>query len=210
MRGRLGGLISSLVAAALMPWAPAQAVPCPNCFAVFAMSDTQAYTFASGFGALPANHIDLVTRYICANRTAWKEPSTGKEMPILMVVQLGDLIQGGSPVQNVGQWGVISGAFDNLDNCDPVVPYVVAVGNHETEPRNFYSAATTSFQTHFGADRWAAYQCADPSNCDWEAGEWFIGGGDPVLAGSRDNIDDWIMTLSNISGSFNAGDPIEW
>ena len=92
MRGRLGGSIPSLLAATLMSWAPAQAVPCPNCFAVFAMSDTQAYTFASGFGALPANHIDLVTRYICANRTAWKEPSTGKEMPILMVLQLGDLV----------------------------------------------------------------------------------------------------------------------
>ena len=70
MHARRGGLIASLMAAALMPWAPVRAAPCPNCFAVFAMSDTQAYTWEGGFGTLPFDQLDLVTRYIRGNRTA--------------------------------------------------------------------------------------------------------------------------------------------
>ncbi len=189
----------------------ARAAPCPNCFAVFLIPDTQWYTWAGTFGTTPADHLDLVTRYVCANRTSWAEPSTGKEMPILMVLQGGDMIQGGTAAAVAGQWDVLSDAFDNLDACSPVVPYVLAIGNHETEPRNFYQASTTSFQDHFGEGRWASYACSDPSDCDWDAGEWFVGGGDTVVANSRNNIDDWEAVLTNVvDGLFVPGDTIEW
>ena len=91
MRGRLGGLIASLMTAALMPW-PARADPCPNCFAVFVMPDTQNYTEAA-FQPQGGAHFDLMTRFICANRSAWTEPSTVKTMPISMVLHLGDVVQ---------------------------------------------------------------------------------------------------------------------
>jgi hypothetical protein len=210
MRGWLARFGIAALVSAVLGSSSARAIPCPNCFAVFLMPDTQAYTVSGGWGSAPNDHLDLITRYICANRTAFREPATGKEMPILMVLELGDMVDGGTPTAVLGQWQVISDAFDNLDNCNPVVPYVVAVGNHETQPRNFYSAATTNFQTFFGADRWAAYQCADPANCDWDAGEWFIGGGDPVAAFSRNNIPDWEMTLTNVTGAFVEGDTVNW
>ena len=106
MRGRLGGLISSIMAAALMPWAPAQAVPCPNCFAVFAIPDTQLYTAANPpyeFQPQGGAHFDLIMRWICAHATSWTEPSTGKQMPILITLGMGDMVQGSLVVS---QWAI--------------------------------------------------------------------------------------------------------
>ena len=108
----------------------ATAGSCPNCFAVVVMPDTQWYTHAL-YQPQGAAHLDLVTRYICANRTGWTEPSTGKVMPILMVLQLGDIVQTGQ----VPEWQIADAAFANLDLCVPEVPYVVA----------FVEAATDSW-----------------------------------------------------------------
>jgi hypothetical protein len=202
-------VIAALVAAVGLG-SPAQAVPCANCFAVFLMPDTQWYTADQWPGPEPNDHLDLVTRYICANRIGWTEPSTGKEMPILMVLQAGDMIQGGNVAQVAHQWSVLDAAFDNLDACSPVVPYVLAIGNHETEPRNQYWASTTSFQANFGEGRWASYACADPTDCDWDAGEWFIGGGDTVVANSRNHYDDWEAVVSSPVGIYVPGGTVTW
>jgi hypothetical protein len=196
--------------------ASVEAAPCDNCFAVFIMPDTQAYTQDwndTGFGPAPNDHLDLVTRYICANRLAWTEPATGKQMPILMVVQLGDMVQGTgtTEAETLVQWQVLSAAFENLDNCTPPVPYVLALGNHGTQPRGRYQAATTNWSRYFGHDRWADYACADPSECDWDAGEWFIGGGDDVHAHSRNHVPDYELTVSAVeNGPFDVGEAVEW
>jgi hypothetical protein len=208
--------VAGLVAAVLLFAGSARAVPCPNCFAVVLLPDLQAYTqdwTDTPFGTAPNDHLDLVTRYICANRTAWQEPSTGKEMPILMVLQLGDMVQGTgtTAAETVIQWEVLSAAFDNFDSCNPVVPYVLAIGNHATQPRGNYRAATTNWHNNFPATRWAPYQCADPANCDWDAGEWFVGGGDDVPAHSRNHIRDFELTVPVVTNSpFVGGESVVW
>jgi hypothetical protein len=175
---RVGGLVWICLTAS-----PAAAAPCPDCFAVFVMPDTQWYTNAL-YQPQGGDHLDLITRYVCANRTAWVEPSTGKAMPILMVLHLGDLVQHNQPAE----WQIADAAFANLDLCVPEVPYVVALGNHDMSPPAYHRRADR-FNEVFGVDRWAAHQCSDPADCDWDAGEWFIGGGDTIFANSRNNAD---------------------
>lgn len=180
------------------PWvaaadcSPVNPVACPDCFAVFVMPDTQNYTRLSTQPA-GANHLDLVTRYICQQRTAWTEPSTGKQMPILMVIQLGDIVDHGdleeAEAGPLAEWKRASAAFDNLDSCRPVVPYLVTNGNHDSLPGD-YEKPTEGYDTYFGADRWESkgYGCAALDDCDWRAGEWFLGSGDEIAAGSRNNV----------------------
>lgn len=170
---------------------PVTPVACPNCFAVFVMPDTQLYTHV-GTQPRGANHLDLVTRYICAHRTRWTEPTTGKQMPILMVIQLGDIVQNGDLAEPeagpLAEWARADAAFDNLDACDPVVPYLVTLGNHDLA-QPFYEADSLGYESYFGTDRWTrrGYGCDAPDACDWQAGQWFIGGGDPIAARSRNN-----------------------
>jgi hypothetical protein len=166
----------------------ARAAVCANCFAVFVMPDTQLYAGSSPpFDYQPqgGTHIDLLTRYICSNRTSWTEPSTGKSMPILMVTHLGDIVQGS--VNDVA-WQIASSAFDNLDDCDPPVPYVVGIGNHDL-PYGLYHSDASIWNQYFGPDRWLAHGCSDPTDCDWDQGEWFVGAGDAIVANSRNNVD---------------------
>jgi len=171
--------------------APVAPVACPNCFAVFVMPDTQSYVY-SGHQPKGGAHLDLVTRYICDNRTAWTEPTTGKQMPILMTIHLGDIVErgdGGGPDNNDGEWLLADSAFDNLDSCSPTVPYLVTLGNHDIVSQN-YQLASDQFETHFGTNRWTSqgYGCTATNDCNWNAGEWFIGGGDAIDANSRNNI----------------------
>ncbi len=164
--------------------APVTPVVCPNCFAVVIMPDTQHYTEALTQPA-GSNHLDLVTRYVCQHRTAWTEPTTGKTMPILMVLQLGDLVERADEVQ---EYERVSAAFANLDQCDPVVPYVVTSGNHDVKSFN-YERHSNDFSTYFGPDRWVeqGVACTAPDDCDWSSGKYFIGGGDTIKAFSRNN-----------------------
>ena len=109
-------------------------VPCPNCFAVAVLPDTQTYTVKR----LPYagdEPLKLIGRTLCSRRSQWREPGTGKTMPISMVIQLGDLTESG----DVAEWARISALFDELDACpnpaDPAqklpVPYLVVSGNHD-------------------------------------------------------------------------------
>ena len=70
--------------------------------------------------------LNAVYEALVSARTAWVEPSTGKVMPILMVLQLGDIVQTGLDPE----WQMADAAFANLELCVPEVPYVVALGNH--------------------------------------------------------------------------------
>jgi len=170
--------------------------PCPNCFAVFVMPDTQHYTLyaanSTGQGQ-GKSHFKLMTSWICSHRSSWREPSTGKTMPIAMVIHLGDIVDNDHP----SQWTRADAAFDNLDACSAgVVPYLVVPGNHDLVSQ-YYEKDSTGYFQHFnadpafsslGPDRWSPYRCANPSNCQGGVGDWFIGGGDPIRMNSR-NLD---------------------
>jgi hypothetical protein len=180
--------------AALLPLllaAPASAEPCEDCFAVFVMPDIQNYT-QTIWQPAGAAHLDLTTRWICENRT-YVEPDTGKEMPVVMVLQLGDLVQTGDWDEDgdgvLEEWARSDAAFDNLDACaGGPVPYLVVAGNHDVQPRNKYESKADGFNTYFGTSRWGPYQCVDPLACDGSS-TWFIGGGSPIPAGARNAMD---------------------
>jgi hypothetical protein len=182
----LGPPFASPASGACVEVAP---VACERCFAVFVMPDTQSYARRS-FQPRGAAHLDLVTRYVCQHRERWLEPSTGKAMPILMVIQLGDLVDDRNPPGDTGaqlaEWVRVDAAFDRLDACDPPVPYLVTTGNHDVAGGD-YQGTSEGYDAYFGVERWArqGVQCADPADCDWQAGEYFIGGGDPIAARSR-------------------------
>jgi hypothetical protein len=175
--------ISVLILVVLLTAGSGSAAPCSECFAVAVIPDTQDYV-RDVFQPAGGNHLDLIGRYVCENRTSWIEKSTGKVMPIVMLLHLGDMVQDGD---QFAQWQIISDAFDRLDACDPPVPYVATVGNHDYDSAGRYHKLTLGFNAYFGVDRWAPYQCANPSDCDDAAGEWFIGGGDPIPANSRNH-----------------------
>lgn len=196
--------------------------PCPACFAVFIMPDTQSYTNDSivNNGEPGATQFRLMTRWACQHQVGWIEPSTGKTMPISMLIQLGDIVENGDaqPIQ----WQRADAAFDELDTCqideDPepdVLPYLLVPGNHDIGVTS--SAAGTSVGDYelgsdgyftyfnadpsFGPDRWADYRCSDPSNC--EDGQWFIGGGDPIAFASR-NLDEVPGPTQTLPGRHRA------
>jgi hypothetical protein len=107
-------------------------VPCPNCFAVAVIPDTQYYTIPMSVGAGSVNgpeHLRLVGRYLCENRADWREPSTGKVMPILMVIGLGDITESDTPAE----WERALELYDELEKpqCDEDVPYLPVAGNHD-------------------------------------------------------------------------------
>ncbi len=187
---RLLTLVSvlTLLLASRAGWAQCASVtpePCPDCFAVVVMPDTQHYTEDSTQPA-GVNHLNLVTQYICDHRSAWTEPSTGKTMPIAMVVQLGDLAEH-SLIE--AEWQRVSAAFDTFDNCSPNVPYIVTSGNHELTYKN-YENVSEFYGSYFGPNRWTdkGYGCTSVDACDWDTGQYFLGGGEPIPAMSRNRI----------------------
>src|SRR5262245_9065424 len=152
--------------------------PCPDCFAVFVMPDTQHYTTyaANAIGAGQGrSHFELMTSWICSHRGAWREPRTGKTMPIVMVLHLGDIVDNDHPTQ----WVRADAAFDHLDACATgAVPYLVTAGNHDLSLGVYEQDSHGYFQyfnadpafTSLGPDRWAGQRCADPAACTGEAG----------------------------------------
>jgi hypothetical protein len=165
-------------------------VACPHCFAVVVLPDTQFYTDAVHHPH-GAAHLDLVTRYLCRERTAWVEPSTGKQMPILMALQLGDLVQSGDRREAgaLAEWERVDAAFDNLDACRPRVPFLVTNGNHDAMGWN-YEGRSEGYEAYFGESRWRdqGLACETVASCDFEKGQFFLGGGDPIVARSRNHL----------------------
>lgn len=172
-------------------------VPCDDCFAVFVMPDTQGYTRGKKQPQAGA-HLAFVTRWICASSRAWVEPSTGKTMPIVAVAHLGDVVNNGDLRVDgeLPQWRIADAAFDVLDACPKgPVPYLVTTGNHDyaelpgdaASRPSLYARRTAGFDRYFGAERYAAYACDDPSGCTGAPDDWFVGGGDAIPAGSRNH-----------------------
>ena len=107
-------------------------VACPECFAVAVIPDTQKYTTEDN-QEFVGGHLGLITEYLCDNKDAWTEPSTGKQMPILLAIHEGDLVHNGDEdeAQPLAEWARIDLAYDNLDACN--LRYLVTVGNHDYE-----------------------------------------------------------------------------
>lgn len=86
-------LVFAIATATLGQATPASSqTPCPNCFAVFVMPDIQNY----GFVTQP--HLEMMFNFVCDANAAGgfiePDPATGapgKQMPIVMLTQLGDL-----------------------------------------------------------------------------------------------------------------------
>jgi hypothetical protein len=160
----------------------ADAALCESCFAVVVMPDTQDYV-RDAYQPAGAAHLELISRFICKNRRNWYEESTKKRMRIAMVLHLGDIVQSSN---DEVEWQRAEVPFDRFDQCG--MPYLVVPGNHDIDGGAYWRSATL-FNKYFGPDRWEPYRCSDPKDCDWEAGQWFIGEGNSIPAHSRNNAD---------------------
>jgi len=163
---------------------------CFQPWALFVMPDTQWYSKHTEEYEEANEHYIRMTQWICENQLNWTEPSTGKTMDILAVVQLGDIVQSGRREE---QWINADAAFDELDNCvNGVVPYIPVMGNHDYENRYRYHSEADGYNSYFGEERFAPYQC---TQIPCEEDKWFIGIGPMIPAYSRTHylpqITDW-------------------
>ena len=229
------GIMPAVLVGCLLLAQASRSETCENCFAVVVVPDTQYYTGQGGFQPGGKNHLQWMMNYICAHKSAWTEVRTQKEMPILMVLHVGDLIENAGTAQSPGQWAIIDSAFDILDECTPQVPYLVVPGNHDLgnpgrQPAtpDSYSVSAAGFNEHFAAP------CVNPSEllCDanggpgsephpprkaWRdgacrtapdcayPGEWYLGNGDDVRKASRDL--DGVSGLAAASAGPPASEP---
>lgn len=128
--------------------------PDRGAFAIVMLPDTQIYSKA---------HPDLFyaqTRWIKANRNREN---------IRFVTQVGDIVN--DCVKDPKQWDVADKAMAVLDN---VVPYGVAIGNHDYESRS----SAVAFVKYFGPDRYKSrpwYGGASPNGLS--SYQLFSGGG---------------------------------
>jgi cysteine-rich repeat protein len=173
----------------------------PAPWAMFVMPDTQYYSYPS----IPErnDHMRRVTQWICENQHGWIEPSTGKEMDILMVLHLGDIVQQG---ESMAQWEVMDSAFDLLDNCsEGVVPYMLTVGNHDYNSYISYNPIL-GWETYFNTSRFSAHQC---TSTPCEADKWFIGGSPPIQINSRGSCNPLCGPSEELPGRFRAATIID-
>ena len=108
----------------------------PGDFTVVVLPDTQYYS---------ASHPQIFnsqTQWIAANRDA---------LNIQLVIGVGDIVDG--PMQ-VSQWQNADAAVRYIDG---VVPYVLAIGNHDYDNVNPGARQVTNFNQWFGPSRYAAY-----------------------------------------------------
>ena len=103
-------------------------------FTVVALPDTQLYS------EIYPDIFLSQTRWIAENADAQR---------IVMVCHLGDITQTGS---NLGQWNNADAAMSNLDG---LVPYGIAMGNHDLD--GLGGDRGTNFRIYFGPDRFQGH-----------------------------------------------------
>jgi hypothetical protein len=122
--------------------------PAASPFTVAVLPDTQFYsqTYPETFLAQ--------TRWIAENRAA---------RSIAFVSHLGDIVQSNArgTNRNLVEWQRADAAIDLLDgdlaaNPDGLVPYSVALGNHDTDVMWSKPGVATRYDEYFGASRYAA------------------------------------------------------
>jgi hypothetical protein len=108
----------------------------PGDFTVVVLPDTQYYS------ASYPQIFNSQTQWIAANRDA---------LNIQLVIGVGDVVDG--PMQTT-QWQNADAAVRYIDG---VVPYVLAIGNHDYDNLNPGARQATNFNQWFGPSRYAAY-----------------------------------------------------
>jgi hypothetical protein len=108
----------------------------PGEFTIVALPDTQIY--AKSYPAI----FNSQTKWIADHKT---------DMNIQLVVGLGDVVDAGG---NTTQWQNADAAYRTLDG---VVPYMVAIGNHDYDLNNpaGRTASTKNFNKYFGPWRYS-------------------------------------------------------
>ena len=108
----------------------------PGDFSIVVLPDTQYYS------ATYPQIFTSQTQWIAANRDA---------LNIQLVIGVGDIVDGPMQVQ---QWQNADAAVRYIDG---VVPYVLAIGNHDYDNVNPGARGVTNFNQWFGPSRYAGY-----------------------------------------------------
>jgi hypothetical protein len=216
-------LLAFSLAGTLFLAAPGAAIvePCANdnCFAVLVMPDTQEYVRTEmndpysrshvKFEEQAALHLERVSEWICQNRFAFTEESTGKTMSIELLIHLGDIVSSNCKNRadytvedrcdsNSCEWDRAERVFAQLDAC-PLgsLRYLTVPGNHDWDGfpnAGAYAAIATTncYDDRFGEDNPARvcwqppFRCLAMDSCHTAAGEWYIGSGDLIPQNSRE------------------------
>jgi hypothetical protein len=116
-----------------------QNAPDPTPFTVVVLPDTQFYaqSYPATFDA----------------QTQWILDHMGSNN-IRFVTHVGDIVQNAAsgPDRNLVEWTRADAALDRLDR---VVPYSVALGNHDYDVKDLHSGGATRYVESFGAGRYA-------------------------------------------------------
>jgi hypothetical protein len=128
--------------------------------------DTQDYTRA-GVQPTGGDHFELMGRWACEFKDRFVEPSTGKEMPIVFVQGLGDIVVNW---HKATEYAIADAAYGHLDACG--IPYLAIAGNHDVWGESWYYADGPLFEQFFGNARYAPYACP-PSGCTGQPGFWY-------------------------------------
>lgn len=116
-------------------------------FTIIVLPDTQYYS-ASMNGGTP-EMFEAQTRWIVENR---------KELNIVFVTQVGDLVQNGDDVPD--EWQAADAAMSLLDDPETTglaggIPFGIAVGNHDQSPADDADGSTSYFNRYFGLSRFS-------------------------------------------------------
>jgi hypothetical protein len=128
--------------------------------------DTQDYT-RSGVQPTGGDHFELMGRWACEFKNSFVEPSTGKEMPIVFVQGLGDIVV---TWNKETEFAIADAAYGHLDACG--IPYLAIAGNHDIAGYAWYYARGPWFEWFFGNARYAQYACPT-SGCTGQPGFWY-------------------------------------
>jgi hypothetical protein len=142
----------------------------PRDFTVIVLPDTQYY--AASYPQI----FNAQTRWMAANRDA---------LNIQLVIGVGDIVDG--PMQTA-QWQNADAAVRLLDG---VVPYVLAIGNHDYDNVNPGARQVANFNQWFGPSRYAAYS--------WYGGNFPSGSNENFYANVKlGGVDYLILALEYI------------
>ncbi len=131
-------------------------------FTLIVLPDTQVY----------ARHYPE----IFYKQTEWIKGNAGKEN-IVFVSHVGDIVEDGSTQPQ--EWEVANKAMSVLDG---VVPWAVAIGNHDYDTANVSDGPVTNFLKYFGPHRLSKYPWYGGSSPDGvNSYQFFSGGGVRIM-----------------------------
>lgn len=159
-----GGCTVAVLLAAALRAADLDAPPA-GAFTIVVLPDTQGY-LGRGTKATPTS-TDPLTNPVFENHTRWITENL-RAQNIVFVTHVGDIVD----INNEEQWQLARKCLDRLHG---VVPYALAVGNHDMKN----SGDSSLFQRYFGADRFTAFP--------WYGGAFQPARPEPTISGNNAN-----------------------